>query len=123
MQSWAPDPRFLLSVFESLAVLLWLRSHKPTSPTHVRDVLLAAPALSTGVVLCALAPDAADWPGLWRVTFLAGLALASAALVTLGRSFALLPRGRPLVASGPYRLVRHPAYLGELVVAMSMCGA
>jgi protein-S-isoprenylcysteine O-methyltransferase Ste14 len=35
--------------------------------------------------------------------------------VTLGRCFGLLPEARGLVTSGPYRLVRHPIYLGEFV--------
>ncbi len=33
----------------------------------------------------------------------------------LGRSFGLLPAQRGLVMSGPYRLVRHPIYLGYLI--------
>jgi protein-S-isoprenylcysteine O-methyltransferase Ste14 len=42
------------------------------------------------------------------------------ALAHLGRCFGLLPEVRGLVRSGPYRLVRHPVYLGELVSAFGL---
>jgi protein-S-isoprenylcysteine O-methyltransferase Ste14 len=41
-------------------------------------------------------------------------------LVTLGRCFGLFPEVRGLVLRGPYRLVRHPVYLGELVSALGL---
>jgi protein-S-isoprenylcysteine O-methyltransferase Ste14 len=41
-------------------------------------------------------------------------------LASLGRCFGLLPEVRGLVVRGPYRLVRHPVYLGELVSAFGI---
>jgi protein-S-isoprenylcysteine O-methyltransferase Ste14 len=41
-------------------------------------------------------------------------------LATLGRCFGLFPEVRGLVLRGPYRLVRHPVYLGELASAVGL---
>jgi protein-S-isoprenylcysteine O-methyltransferase Ste14 len=53
--------------------------------------------------------------------FVAGGALAIGALATLGRCFAILPSVRGVVSSGPFAWIRHPAYLGELVM-VTACG-
>jgi protein-S-isoprenylcysteine O-methyltransferase Ste14 len=41
-------------------------------------------------------------------------------LATLGRCFGLFPEVRGLVMRGPYRLVRHPVYLGEIISAIGL---
>ena len=47
---------------------------------------------------------------------LAGLVVAIASLVTLGRSFGFVAADRGLVTRGPYALVRHPVYAGYLLI-------
>jgi protein-S-isoprenylcysteine O-methyltransferase Ste14 len=41
-------------------------------------------------------------------------------LATLGRAFGLFPEVRGLVVRGPYRMVRHPVYLGEITAALGL---
>jgi protein-S-isoprenylcysteine O-methyltransferase Ste14 len=45
-----------------------------------------------------------------------GLVIMVFGLLSLGRSFGIMPRARGLVQSGLYRWVRHPIYLGEFLV-------
>lgn len=46
---------------------------------------------------------------------LCGLILSVAAKLYLNRSFGIVPANRGVKSSGPYRLVRHPMYLGYFV--------
>ncbi|HEX5251778.1 MAG TPA: isoprenylcysteine carboxylmethyltransferase family protein [Gaiellales bacterium] len=54
------------------------------------------------------------------VLLIAGLAFAICSVAVLGRCFGVLPDVRGLVTRGPYRLVRHPLYLGELTAVLGI---
>lgn len=56
------------------------------------------------------------------LVFLAGVALESSALRALGKEYSLRVRTtakQKLVRSGPYRFIRHPVYLGLILVFFS----
>lgn len=62
-------------------------------------------------------PSEAASPGLvlaGELIAVAGCAWMLVAALALGRCFGILPEARGLVTTGPYELVRHPLYLGEL---------
>ncbi len=44
-----------------------------------------------------------------------GLSFSIYSIYSLGRSFSIIPQARNLIQSGPYRFIRHPVYLGELI--------
>lgn len=44
-----------------------------------------------------------------------GMGFAVYSMTWLGRSISMLPEARNLVTGGPYRIVRHPLYLGEQI--------
>jgi protein-S-isoprenylcysteine O-methyltransferase Ste14 len=54
------------------------------------------------------------------VLALAGLAFSVYSLAHLRLSFSIMPEARDLVTGGPYKLVRHPIYLGELITALGI---
>jgi len=45
-----------------------------------------------------------------------GAALVFASFVSLGSNFSIVPEARALVVTGPYRFLRHPIYLAELLM-------
>lgn len=89
----------------------------------VADVAVSIPAVAVAGLALKLAPPPHEWPLGAEVPFVAGAALAAVSFVFLGRSFAILPAVRRIVVRGPYRLIRHPAYLGELTMVLACWAA
>jgi protein-S-isoprenylcysteine O-methyltransferase Ste14 len=55
-----------------------------------------------------------------EVIALLSCAFLLCSVLALGTCFGVLPEARGLVSRGPYRLVRHPVYLGELGVCAGL---
>jgi protein-S-isoprenylcysteine O-methyltransferase Ste14 len=121
------EPRLDLATLTSLAaigyLLLLLASYwrKPPPLAERRDwqallaTALAIDALGLSLQQPITQPDAL---GLSAGLTLAGTLLAAWAALSLGRAFSLIPQARALVTSGPYRYVRHPMYLGGLLITL-----
>ena len=65
-------------------------------------------------------PLSGPLPWYLLVPGLLGYALCLWSLMTLGPKFGVAPADRGLTAQGPYRLIRHPMYLGELVFRLAL---
>lgn len=93
-----------------------LRRPEPLKPSR-EPVAFAACVLAIlgGVALRAPGPDASTaWLVAGEAVALASCGFLLASVLALGTCFGVLPEARGLVTRGPYRLVRHPVYLGEL---------
>ncbi|MGE3636229.1 MAG: isoprenylcysteine carboxylmethyltransferase family protein [Sandaracinaceae bacterium] len=108
-------PKLALAALNlTAAVLFFARSRAVTEPT-LRGLASAIPSMILGGAAVKLT---AHWSVAGQIVFCAGAAFAALSLATLGRSFSFFPARRDIVVRGPYRWVRHPAYLGELVMGI-----
>ena len=101
-------------------------------PPRSRDgrLVVTCAAVAASFLLAGLGLLVPSGPELWhpppRVVELAlavtlvGVALAVVSAQSLGASFSFVPQGRALVVRGPYRLIRHPIYLAELLMILGV---
>lgn len=107
---------FLFVAGESVpVVLVVIRRPARTLSLDLRDWAITLTA--TIMPLLVRPGGAAVLPLVWCGAFiLSGFALQFWAKLALGRSFGLAPADRGLKVGGPYRLIRHPAYSGYLLM-------
>jgi protein-S-isoprenylcysteine O-methyltransferase Ste14 len=117
-----------LAAWEKPTILVWLAAfhnailaalyarRKPASNYDQRGLWLG--------ILAAMLPLAAPYPAEIPVpvltTGLLGYGLVLWSLLVLGSSFGIAPADRGLVSQGPYRFIRHPMYLGELILRAAL---
>ncbi|CAG0955566.1 methyltransferase [Anaerolineales bacterium] len=103
----------LLALQSAMAAFL-LVMHKPVER-------MSHPVMTMLSWLCALLPLTFNLEDADAMYSLPGLLLALWALFALGFSFSIAPEDRGIVMRGPYRLVRHPMYLGEILSLFGLC--
>ncbi len=117
---------FGLAVYNALLVVVLAVRDAPAQEGTRRGLVLGL--AGTLLPFVSVVPNAAVERAPGEALAPTGLAIQIVALIwmiasvaALGKSFGVAPADRGLVASGPYRVVRHPLYLGELVFYAGVC--
>lgn len=108
----------LMICFYLLVIALFLtRSQaKATSRSLLARTLAYAGTFTPFILPFTRSPETDITPTLLSISIMTcGMLFVVYSLNTLGRSFGIMPQARALVRSGPYRLIRHPLYVGEIV--------
>jgi protein-S-isoprenylcysteine O-methyltransferase Ste14 len=125
-----PSPRawlvggFWLLKTGVVGAFLWAVARRPPAKRPAREP--AAFVACAAAILGAIAlrgPDDGVSTGMLiagEAVALASCAFLLASVLALGTCFGVLPEARGLVTRGPYRLVRHPVYVGELGVCAGL---
>ncbi|MCE9546002.1 MAG: isoprenylcysteine carboxylmethyltransferase family protein [Planctomycetia bacterium] len=109
--------RVCISALNLTAGLLLLLRRTPAQFVRTSDLVAALPSFVLGGLIVRLStepPQAPTQAG--KILFAMGAIVALSSLMFLGRSFAIFPVAMRLIERGPYRLLRHPAYAGELLM-------
>ncbi|MGA7194453.1 MAG: methyltransferase [Anaerolineales bacterium] len=90
--------------------ILFRKKSKNESPLSIRAL-----AWLSALAPLSIITRASSWLAL------SGITLSIWSLIALGDSFSISPSDRGIVRSGPYRMIRHPMYAGELLSLMGTC--
>lgn len=110
------------AVWFMFAALILIRP-VPVRRTSDRMAITVAFAAQFAVLLLGAAGEetgSAPRVMVGSVLLAGGLLFSLVSVAVLGRCFGVLPDVRGLVMRGPYRFVRHPLYLGELVASLGV---
>jgi len=106
---------WLAAVHNAILAALYAR-RKPATSYDQRGLYLGI--LAAVLPLAAPYPAEISMPAL--IIGLLGYGLVLWSLLALGRSFGIAPADRGLITQGPYRYIRHPMYLGELILRTAL---
>jgi protein-S-isoprenylcysteine O-methyltransferase Ste14 len=113
----------LATSFYTLIIFLYVirSAARSTTPSlFVKSMAVIASFLPFAIPFSGSPSDNIDRVLFANLLTTVGMVVALYSLSSLGRSFSIIPQARTLVRTGPYRFVRHPVYLGELIATLGV---
>jgi len=110
------------SIYLSTTALILLTSRAPKARYHtILPNLLSVVSAFSVYAFGLLEPSEERYINLFIPLWflLCGSGMAVMSLLYLGRAFSVTPQARRLVVRGPYAIIRHPMYLGNI---LTVCG-
>jgi protein-S-isoprenylcysteine O-methyltransferase Ste14 len=117
LRSWAVAGYSLLKTGVVAAFSVFVLVREPSRRPSREPIAFAACAIAIVAVVVLQRPSDSAATSLvlaGEIVTLVSFGWLLASVLALGRCFGVLPEVRGLVTGGPYKLIRHPVYLGEL---------
>ena len=103
------------AVLAAFALFIFLRPPSRKPSREPLAWLACAVAITAAAFLAPPHEDTAMWAVIaGEAIIILGVGFTLFSVAFLGRCFGVLPEVRGLVMRGPYRIIRHPVYLGEI---------
>ncbi len=115
--------RVLIVCFYVLLIIFYFIRSSAKSTTNlfvVKTLAVSATFMPFAIPLLSRPITNPDIVLLANLVTILGMIITLYSLTALGRSFSIIPQARSLVRTGPYKVVRHPVYLGELIAILGI---
>ncbi len=111
--------RILTALFNGIVGTLVIVRKPVKTSAPISAFLMCLPSLIFSGLLFSQSASFTSWTIEQEVLFGLGVTIASFSFLSLGKNFAVLPQLRSISTGGLYRIIRHPAYLGELLMLLA----
>lgn len=111
--------RLLITIMNAVIGLLIIFRKPISKMGSLTSKMISLPTVILGGLAFKLAKPEYLWLPFIGILFFIGLFFTLISFIFLGRNFSIFPGLRSIVSIGTYRIIRHPGYLGELIMTFA----